>query len=319
MRKIISAMLVIAMAVSMFVFPASAAPLTADTSWYDSSKTEFEIGTAAQLMGIAALNNSFAGKTIKLTADITVNEGQAASWANAAPETSWSPIRAFAGTFDGQGHTVSGLYGHSAANMGMFIGTDAAAVIKNFSLVNTFFKTDGATCGGVSASGGGTYDTIFCDAIIECGDHHAGGIFGVCNSPVTVTNCWFDGSVTLVMRYGAGIVGNGNNRDVVIEHCLNTGKIRSGFDASANSHIAGICGRNDASTTIVDCLNTGLISSAYYDANGSDVIGSVFGCCGQNKKTEDGSAWISRLSITQSWGTYESCPYFFGTNASKDP
>ena len=89
---------------------------TDDTSWYENNKdaTEFSIGTAAELAGLAKLVNdgtaTFSKKTIKLTADIRLNEQDVPTNGNL-----WTPIgsdnkKPFQGTFDGDGHTVSGLF-----------------------------------------------------------------------------------------------------------------------------------------------------------------------------------------------------------------
>ena len=78
-----------------------------DTSWYagHENETKFSIGTAAELAGLAALvndGNDFSTKTVTLTNNIDLNN------------KAWTPIgnsdSVFAGTFDGNGHTISGLY-----------------------------------------------------------------------------------------------------------------------------------------------------------------------------------------------------------------
>ena len=82
-----------------------------DYSWFDSSKSEYTLTTVAQLEAFNVLcngqNNYFAGKTVKLGADITLTGGS-----ETVPN--WTPIH-FSGTFDGQGHTVSGVYVKSKA------------------------------------------------------------------------------------------------------------------------------------------------------------------------------------------------------------
>ena len=92
---------------------------TADTSWYNETSIEFEISTAEQLAGLAELVNNgnyFGDKTILLTADIVLNDtSNWENWESSAPENTWTPIGLdwgieFYGTFDGQGHTVSGVY-----------------------------------------------------------------------------------------------------------------------------------------------------------------------------------------------------------------
>ena len=80
-----------------------------DADWGSNyaESNEFYISTAAQLAQFAYMLNSeirlFAGKTVRLIADIDLSAHY------------WVPIgnkeaRAFAGTFDGQGHTISGVY-----------------------------------------------------------------------------------------------------------------------------------------------------------------------------------------------------------------
>ena len=80
---------------------------TCDTSWYDASKSSFEISTAAQLYGLSTLVfngvTSFYGKTITLANDIDLDAYKP-----------WLPIGngqyGFRGTFDGAGHTIKNMH-----------------------------------------------------------------------------------------------------------------------------------------------------------------------------------------------------------------
>lgn len=80
---------------------------TCDTSWYDASKSSFEISTAAQLHGLSTLVfngvDSFYGKTITLTKDIDLDAYKP-----------WLPIGngqyGFRGTFDGNGKTIKNMH-----------------------------------------------------------------------------------------------------------------------------------------------------------------------------------------------------------------
>ena len=106
----------------------------ADVEWYDTDATEFVITTAEELYELALLSDfyNFEGQTVKLGADIVINEGNASDWGKKAPTNSWYPIQKFAGTFDGQGHTISGLYGlGSDTKMGLFSNTQSSCVITN--------------------------------------------------------------------------------------------------------------------------------------------------------------------------------------------
>ena len=93
---------------------------TTDTRWYENNKdaTEFSIGTAAQLAGLAQLVNdgteTFSGKTIMLEDNIALSSVCYPANENGTAEVSWTPIgdatHAFAGMFDGNGHTIEGLH-----------------------------------------------------------------------------------------------------------------------------------------------------------------------------------------------------------------
>ena len=93
---------------------------TTDTRWYENNKdaTEFSIGNAAQLAGLAQLVNdgteTFSGKTIMLEDNIALSSVCYPANENGTAEVSWTPIgdatHAFAGMFDGNGHTIEGLH-----------------------------------------------------------------------------------------------------------------------------------------------------------------------------------------------------------------
>ena len=72
----------------------------ADTTWYNAEETSFEIESAEELVGLSVLaaeGNNFAGKTIELMTDVDLG-GQ-----------TWTPIKSFAGEFDGNDKTISNL------------------------------------------------------------------------------------------------------------------------------------------------------------------------------------------------------------------
>ena len=80
----------------------------------------------------------FKDKTVKLGANITLNSGDANAWtAETAPAYKWFPINNFAGTFDGQGHAISGIYMKTdLQGSGLFGSTTPKTVIKNFKLTD---------------------------------------------------------------------------------------------------------------------------------------------------------------------------------------
>lgn len=138
---------------------------SAKTDWYDTNPEalEFTINTAEDLAGLAKLVNesphiNFAGKTVKLGADIFLNEEvlNENRELNDGSYKEWKPIGyvnsiAFQGTFDGQGHTISGLYSvvedidnEDIDLCGLFgyVGDEdeEPAIIKNVSIIDSYIK-----------------------------------------------------------------------------------------------------------------------------------------------------------------------------------
>lgn len=205
---------------------------TVNTDWYDASKDTFEINTAAQLAGLAALVNfagddydDFDGKTIKLTADIDLGDKE------------WTPIgntsdMKFAGTFDGQGHTISGLYiNNSSQYQGLFGYIDSSAIVQN--LIVTGSVTTSST--------------------------HAGGIVGASpRNRGNVQNCGFSGTVTARDTNGGVIGGGGRN----VSNCW--------YFKEAGSGANDVCGSSGSSSCIVissaDPMTTNKLSTLQTNA-----------------------------------------------------
>ena len=139
----------------------------------------YEISTAEQLAGLAKLvngGNNFSGKTIKLTADIDLNN------------QAWTPIGngdnsfAFFGTFDGDGYTISGLNVPDANAPGLFgciFGTVQNLIVKGSVTVG-----DEADNGDYWEAGG-----VVCDnngTVQNCGFYGVAG-----GGPGKVRNCWY--------------------------------------------------------------------------------------------------------------------------------
>jgi len=175
MKKLIATILTLVLVISGMVYlkPADTVQAasdtwdgTVDTDWYTGNETaaEYTLTTAEQLAGLASLVNNwtnFAGKTIKLGADIVLNEGSEADWAKTPPANKWVPIgdgkgtgtgHTFRGVFDGAGHKISGMYMESTSNyqQGLFgvvayvSGSFAAPAIQNVSVVNSYIKNPSA-------------------------------------------------------------------------------------------------------------------------------------------------------------------------------
>ncbi|MEI7902455.1 MAG: hypothetical protein WCK89_19575, partial [bacterium] len=125
-----------------------------DTNWYSEAGSQFTLGTAAQLAGIAALVNaghSFSNKTVTLSADISlsgflwVSIGQGSS---SGPES----YSAFSGTFDGNGKTVSGAYAGGGLYSEDFLMASVFGVVGEGAMIRNLRVAD-ADLTGMMASG----------------------------------------------------------------------------------------------------------------------------------------------------------------------
>ena len=251
------------------------ATMGVDTSWYDENEAEYVLKDAAELYGLAVLSReiNFAGKTIKLGADITVNEGDAADWSTVAPAYSWPGIGTdanlrFNGTFDGDGHKISGLYVKTTNTyQGMFGNTAEGAVVKNFRLENSYFESTARGLGSIAGRGLGTFDTIYSDAIVVGKGASVGGLLGQgATGAVKMNNCWFAGTVTNNQTGAGNTTGNGtgglignlnNTTKAVVTNCLNTGTVTAN-QYEKQARVGGLIGAViDKDTQISHCVNAG--------------------------------------------------------------
>ena len=274
-----------------------------DTSWYDAKATTYVIDSVEDLYGLFMVSAStdFKGKTVKLGANITVNKGLASEWGTKAPEKIWYPINTFAGTFDGQGHTISGIYLKNVnQKLGLFAETTPDAIVKNFKLTNSYFEstsTGMAILGSVVGRGNGTIDTVYSDAILVSSGTGNGGIVGQVYTAGNnrITNCWFDGSISLKTTMGkqaAGILGIARE-DVKIEHCLNTGSITAEDKAALRiGGIFGVVTGNASTITISDCLSAGRIVAA------NSRVGSVIAEVAGDKKVVLKDVYVTTESFS---------------------
>jgi len=249
---------------------------TPRTAWYKETATEYTLYTAADMYGFASLTDvDFAEKTVKLGADITLNEGQATptGFTPATESTTliqWTP-KYMAGTFDGDGHTIRGLYLNTGkGNAGLF--ASVTGTVKDFRLLNSYIKCTDQTAkdyastnylygtGSIAGSLNGTMDTVYSDAIVYHDRAYAGGLVGTVYGTGTnvITNSCFAGRIT-ARNAVAGIAGMVINTSVNVEHCLNVGTI-----ATTDSVIGALVGYirvTDGDSSHVfsmdDCLNVG--------------------------------------------------------------
>ena len=192
---------------------------TVDTSWYNDTDTTFTLSTAEQLAGLALLvdnGNNFAGKTIKLGADMDlyfIPEG-AVEPKSFEPIGSFSDNEAFGGTFDGLGHTISNLYqsGWALENgywdgpeygMGFFSLVENA-VIKNINFDGASLPSEANIMGVVA---GGAANCVLENITITdsyLGNHswYSGGVVGWAEGDVKLINCDIDATSVVSSQWG---------------------------------------------------------------------------------------------------------------------
>lgn len=277
--------------------PANIAPAQDFEGGSGTAEDPYRIADAAQLalmqQRIHEENESFSGDYSHahyvLTADIALNDvSDAANWAVDAPEYTWDPIgkyyACFDGVFDGNGHTISGMYIHREETEGVYNGNGlfgrVRGVIRNLTVENSYIGVTGA-----SADVGGIVGTLIGeDALIEnCVsavtiDGYSGAIGGVAGHAMTMSNmkdCIFTGEIRQVkeksVNYLGGIVGTVSAK---VSGCVNRGMIRFGdCDVSAVGGVAGRIGYGILS----DCANEGTLETVAGDEGSPAGIGGIAG------------------------------------------
>ena len=209
MRKIFTLFLFITLCT---ILPAAGQTVwngTVDTDWYTNGpETDgaYHISTAAELAGLAQLvneGNTFDGNTIKLTQNITFNENVLTESGELNGDGSnfkqWTAIgnntNKFKGTFDGQNHTISGIYiNNNSDYQGLFGYVDGeGATIQNLSVTDSYIKARNYVGGIVGFNYSYSYSEVSnCSnsGTVTGGDEaYVGGIVGY--NYGMVSNCYY--------------------------------------------------------------------------------------------------------------------------------
>lgn len=215
------------------------------------------ISTADQLKAFAAkvsAGDDFDGKTVKLTSNIALT----GEWKPIGQITAAGDINYFAGTFDGQGHTVSGM-----------------SITGDVADAGFFLATSGATIQNLTVSG----------SINVTGHGKAGGIIALVLTDTTITNCHSKVRITANVTsnfVAAGIAASvGDN--VKIDRCSNSGAINAKIADAQGSElvVGGIVGNMfvlGSGSSIKNCANTGSLTAITTDSKANMVyLGGVAG------------------------------------------
>ena len=235
-------------------------------------------------------------KDITVNADLLNSEGVPAQTSGLAK---WTPIAmgsSYTGTFDGQNHTISGIY----------YDPQSAVSSPYAGFFSSLGEGSGTICNLTLA------DSYFC-APIQMENAYTGGIVGQVPLGSTVENCHFNGTVTTGDSEGRdGMGGIAAVNRGVIRDCTTKGKVYGyGFNVGG---IAGYAYRdireNDEGGEVIGCVNEATVGttmtlddSLQFTSGGivgSSSSGIIRDCCNKGDLT---SIWVVGGIVGQLEGT----------------
>lgn len=251
----------------------------------DGAGTPYKIGTAEELYWFAGLVNGTLPGVKKdlsanaiLTDDIIVNTGVLdpnKDLVSGNDFIEWIPIGksssdddAYTGTFDGNGHTISGLYFNKSNSwyVGLFGCIGAEGKISNVGVSDSYFQSSNCPyIGGVCGYNERRYN-------------EKGGI---------IENSFNEGTVSGTGDYDVLNIGGvcGYNYGGTIKSCYNTASV------SGHDYVGGVCGHSYG--TIKSCYNIASVSGQYSVGGVSGSLGSdVTNCYYLSGTVADGKSGI---------------------------
>ena len=240
---------------------------------YDSNTKTYTIYNANGLMNIAELVNG--GKTdINITLDKNID----------LTGKDWTPIgtdydNSYKGTFDGGGHTITGLtFTTNDEYAGLFGWLNRAGTVKNVVMEGVQITSNqiyGGSIGGVVGYSWGTIEncsvsgsvsgTVYVGGVVGAqidgsitgcsssatvkGMVDVGGVAGQTNSSATLTACYATGNVIIEINPKKNIAGGGlvgMNAGSSLLACYATGNVTSTGSSTGYVHIGGFLGNNYA-------------------------------------------------------------------------
>ena len=243
---------------------------------YDSNTKTYTVYNANGLMNIAELVNG--GKSdINITLDTDID----------LTGKDWTPIgtdydNSYKGTFDGGGHTITGLtFTTNDEYAGLFGWLNRAGTVKNVVMEGVQITSNqiyGGSIGGVVGYSWGTIEncsvsgsvsgTVYVGGVVGVqiggsitgcsssatvkGTVDVGGVAGQTNSSATLTACYATGNVIIEMAPKKNIAGGslvGMNAGSSLLACYATGNVTSTGSSTGKVHIGGFLGNNYATVT----------------------------------------------------------------------
>ena len=284
-----------------------------DLGYTIESNGSYTVTSADGLMNVAELVNG--GKSdinITLTADIDLTGKD------------WTPIgtdydNSYKGTFDGGGHTITGLtFTTNDEYAGLFGWLNRAGTVKNVVMEGVQITSNqiyGGSIGGVVGSGWGTIEncsvsgsvsgTVYVGGVVGVqiggsitgcsssatvkGTVDVGGVAGQTNSSATLTACYATGNVIIEMAPKKNIAGGGlvgMNAGSSLLACYATGNVIIEINPKKNIAGGSLVGMN-AGSSLLACYATGNVTSTG-SSTGKVHIG---GFLGNNYTTVTAGYW----------------------------
>ena len=249
-----------------------------DLGYTIESNGSYTVTSADGLMNIAELvNGSKSDINITLDTDIDLTGKD------------WTPIgtdydNSYKGTFDGGGHTITGLtFTTNDEYAGLFGWLNRAGTVKNVVMEGVQITSNriyGGSIGGVVGYSWGTIEncsvsgsvsgTVYVGGVVGAqidgsitgcsssatvkGTVDVGGVAGQTNSSATLTACYATGNVTIEIAPKKNIAGGGlvgMNAGSSLLACYATGNVTSTGSSTGYVHIGGLLG--DTYTTVTAC------------------------------------------------------------------
>ena len=243
---------------------------------YDSNTKTYTVYNANGLMNIAELVNG--GKSdINITLDTDID----------LTGKDWTPIgtdydNSYKGTFDGGGHTITGLtFTTNDEFAGLFGWLNRAGTVKNVVMEGVQITSNqiyGGSIGGVAGYSWGTIEncsvsgsvsgTVYVGGVVGAqiggsitgcsssatvkGTVDVGGVAGQTNSSATLTACYATGNVIIEINPKKNIAGGslvGMNAGSSLLACYATGNVTSTGSSTGKVHIGGFLGNNYTTVT----------------------------------------------------------------------
>ena len=225
-----------------------------DLGYTIESNGSYTVTSADGLMNVAKLVNG--GKTdINITLDKNID----------LTGKDWTPIgtdydNSYKGTFDGGGHTITGLtFTTNDEYAGLFGWLNRAGTVKNVVMEGvqiTSHQIYGGSIGGVVGSGWGTIENCSVSGSVS-GTVYVGGVVGV-QIGGSITGC--SSSATVKGMVDVGGVAGQTNSSATLTACYATGNVIIEMDPKKNIAGGGLVGMN-AGSSLLACYATGNVTS----------------------------------------------------------